>query len=214
MALLNRAQAYQICSSIDRAVDCRKLQSELVMLYRFREQGDELEVAARVARLNKLLDDRIAHLKDDVKVRIVKFLAERNTDTLLHSKLEEILNKENEILANMPSGESIDKQGMLEYLCHNVAIVPKEEEKEEVKEPVQVRRRGRRSSTTGKVARVKKYMEDLPPFEEVTGRQVSERMGFREKDIKAVSDTLRHLYNQKLIKRKLVSNQYRYWREA
>jgi hypothetical protein len=211
LALLNKAQAYQICASVDRAVDCRKLQSELVMLYKFKEQGNELEVAARVARLDKFLEDRISHLKDDIKVSIVKFQADKNVDTWISSKLEEILAKVNEISLSATPGEAPNKQDILGYLCRNIEIIPKGEEEEETPEP---KKRGRRTSTTGKVVRILKFMEELPPMEEVTGRQVTERMGYREKDMKAVSDTLRHLYNKKLIKRRLTHNQYRYWREA
>jgi hypothetical protein len=217
IALLNKAQAFQICASVNRAVDCRKLQSELVELYKYKEQNNELEVAARVARLDQFLDDKIERLDAITTANIIKFTSEKSEDSWLYAKVGEIYDNTVTILHNMEERKiaAPSREEIFRVISEGITIVPKGEVSATPGgEPAKRPTFRKPKSPTGRVTQVWDYVEKIPANEEITGREVAKKLGLPRNEIKSVSDTLRHLYNRKMLKRKLVNNQYRYWKGA
>ena len=217
-AILDKAQAFQICASAAKPVDCRKTQSELVGMYRFLNQGHVAEFKIRCDRLNQLLDQKIESLDPSVKSDFEQFYRFLREDSSVTARLSELSDDIAQLL-----GHTQDIDQRLEDRSF-VLLQPQATEKPQVESKPKSKGttsgRGRKSNRrahrpNGTAANVWEYVsKNIPPKVEVTGRQVAEAMGLGETEIKATSDALRHLYTRKKLKRRLEANKYYYWKPS
>lgn len=216
--ILDKAQAFQICASAAKPIDCRKTQSELVGMYRYLNQGHMAEFKIRCERLNALLDQKIESLDPSVKSDFEQFYRFLRADSSVTARLAEL---SDDIAHLLEHTQDIDQR--LEGRSF-VLLQPQAPEQPQVENKPKPKgttsTRGKKSNRrahrpNGTAASVWEYVnKNVPAKVEVTGRQVAEAMGLEESEIKATSDALRHLYTRKKLKRRLEANKYYYWKPS
>jgi hypothetical protein len=201
--LVDKISVYQICASLTRTrpVECRKNQAELIEIYRVLLQGNFAEFKNKYEHLNQTIDQKIESLEPSDRHEYNRFMEFKQECAKTEINVNDLNNKITQL---------IDKVESRTFIL--APVLAKEPVEQKTTKAV---RRGRKSDTAGeKASRVWKVIETVPVNEEVSGRQIAEKMGFKKlTDVKSVSDSLRHLFNQKRLKRRLIRNQYFYWRE-
>jgi hypothetical protein len=217
--VIDRAQAYQIAASLTKPTDCRKIQTELVSLHKFRMARDCEEMTIRINRLNEMLDQKIGALPAQNQEEFLRIMADKYENLAmpeLTDKIDMIL-KTTGNLSELVQSRQFMLIPATPGVPSGVTESPKEERWHPIKvdngEPVKRRSRGRRNSPDGKAAKVWELFKNAySPGQRVTGREVVAMMDAGLDEKKSITDSLRLLYNKKYLKRKLVANKYYYWR--
>ncbi|MDD2299478.1 MAG: hypothetical protein PHN69_04480 [Candidatus Pacebacteria bacterium] len=216
--ILDKSQAFQICASAAKPMDCRKTQSELVGMYRYLNQGHVAEFKIRCDRLNQLLDQKIEALDPSVKSDYEQFFRFLQEGSNVAEKIIELSEDIAHLLEHTHEIDQRLEDRSFVLLQPQTSEKPKVESKRNTKGTTSTK--GRKSNRrahrpNGKTANVWEYVnKNIPAKMEVTGRQVAEAMGLGENEIKATSDALRHLYTRKKLRRRLEANKYYYWKPS
>ncbi|MFA7204995.1 MAG: hypothetical protein WC102_01565 [Saccharofermentanales bacterium] len=216
--ILDKAQAFQICASSAKPIDCRKTQAELVGMYRFLNKGHTAEFKTRCDRLNQLLDLKIEALDPSVKSEYDQFFRFLQEGSNVSEKILELSENITHLLEyTYDIDQRLDGSSFV-LLQPQASEVPQVEQTTKPRGTTSTRERKanrRVHKPNGKAAKVWEYVsKSIPAKTEVTGRQVAEAMGLGENEIKATSDALRHLYIRKKLRRRLEANKYYYWKPS
>lgn len=212
-AVLDKAQAYQVCGSLDSTVAYKDILSELVLLYKFKSLGDEIELEKRIAQLDRTLNEKIAGASNAARMDIIQFLADKKEVSWVYTSLNEIKDKLETIRQIGENIENVMEENQYSITNRIKPTIKKEVIKKPRVEPVKKLER-KVGKPTGIIDDVRNYINQIKPGKGFTARDVAIGMKLKTKpEVKSVSDSLRQLNRQNEVECRMdaTTRQNVYW---